>query len=79
MTHYKNLDDYRMAQSARRLRTFLRELPGLDELIQSECRLMIEAIARRYGTELIRQWLDGIVDDTAERLLQSIFNPEGDE
>lgn len=78
MTDYRNFDDYRIARSAKRLRTFLKELPDVDELVRSECNLMVEAISRRYGTELIRQWLDAIVDDTADRLLRSVFEPKSD-
>jgi len=67
---YKTTDDYRMARSAQRLRTFLRDAPNIDTLIESECNLMVRAVVRRYGTELVRQWLDGIVDEYADDLLR---------
>lgn len=69
-TPYRDETDHRMASSARRLRLFLKNAPNVRCLVESECNLMVRALARRLGTEVIREWLDQILDETIEDLVE---------
>lgn len=69
-TPYQDETDQRMAASARRLQMFLKTAPNVKPLVESECNLMVRAIARRLGTEAIREWLDQILDETIEDLIE---------
>lgn len=67
---YRSLDDCRMADSAKRLRTILKIAPNVRPLVESECNLMVRAVVRRFGTECVRQWLDQILEETLEDLTE---------
>ena len=78
MKNYQSTDDFRMARSAERLRTFLADCPNVAPLLESECYLMVAAIVRRYGTEHVRNWLDALLDEAADELTRTP-STQGDE